>query len=67
MLGGRGKPTRSMFRAQWDENSATNVLDRIVNLQVTICGFSFERAWIGVYKSQMKKTTHKSKGIRKQF
>ena len=49
----------------WDEVSATNVLDRVINLWIH--GFSHASIWIEMYKSEQKKTTQKSKGLRKQL
>ena len=57
----------SMISAGWDEVSATNVLDRVISLWITIRRFSHASIWIEKYKSEQKKTTQKSKGLRKQL
>ena len=41
------------------------LLRLVVDMWVTIRGFSYSSAWIEKYKQEHKKTTEKSKGIRK--
>ena len=48
----------SMLSAGWDEISATNVLDRVVSLWITMLGCSYASAWIEKYKTEQKKTMH---------
>ena len=57
----------SMLSAGWNEISATNVLDRVVSLWITMLGLSYASAWIEKYKTEQKKATQKSNGLRKQL
>lgn len=49
----------------WDTNEARELLYIIVEHYTTICGFSFAKVFMEKYKQSMKKTTQKSKGLRK--
>ena len=57
----------SMISADWEEASASALLQMIVNQWVKICGFSYAGAWVEQYKTAQKKTTQKSKGVQKQL
>lgn len=57
----------SMLSAGWDQQSASTLLEMIVDEWVKIRGFSYASAWIEQYKIAQKKTLQKSKGIRKQL
>ena len=39
----------------------------IIDMWITVRGFSFASAWIEKYKSANKKSVQKSKGVRKQL
>ena len=55
----------SIVSAEWEEESAAELLQMIVNHWVRILGFSYASAWLEKYKTAQKTTTQKSKGIRK--
>ena len=56
----------SILSAPWeDEDVEKELLSMVSNLWVTIRGFSYASAWIEKFKNKSKKTTQKSKGIRK--
>lgn len=57
----------SILSADWEEASASALLQMIVNHWVKIRGFSYASAWVEEYKRTQKKTTQKSKGVRKQL
>lgn len=57
----------SMLSAEWEEESGDVLLEMIVNQYVKIRGFSSASAWLEEYKQASKKTTQKSKGVRKQL
>ena len=42
-------------------------LSMVVDLWLTVCGYSYSSAWVEKYKVAQKKSTQKSKGIRKQL
>lgn len=58
---------RSLISADWEEASASVLLEMVVNQWVKIRGFSYASAWVEQYKTAQKKTTQKSKGVRKQL
>jgi hypothetical protein len=51
----------------WDTDEAKALLQLIVTHYVTIRGFSFAKSFMEKYKQSMKKTTQKSKGLRKKL
>lgn len=53
----------SIVSAEWEEESASALLQMIVNHWVKIQGFSYSSAWLEKFKTAEKKTTRKSKGI----
>ena len=57
----------SLISADWEEASASVLLEMVVNQWVKIRGFSYASAWVEQYKTAQKKTTQKSKGVRKQL
>ncbi len=57
----------SIVGADWEEECSATLLEMIVSQWVKIRGFSYASAWMEEYKSTQKKTTQKSKGIRKQL
>ena len=56
-----------LISADWDDDSSSQILDSIVAEWVKIRGFSLAGAWVEKYKAANKKTTQKSKGVRKQL
>ena len=56
----------TMLSAEW-EGSATSLLQMVVTQWVKIRGFAYASAWMEKYKAAQKKTTQKSKGIRKHL
>ena len=54
----------TMLSAEWEEGSATALLEMVVTQWVIIRGFAYASAWLEKYKAAQKKTTQKSKGIR---
>ncbi|KAL5471612.1 hypothetical protein EMCRGX_G029743 [Ephydatia muelleri] len=57
----------SMLSSNWDEESSTALFQMVVDLWLTVRGYSYTSAWIEKYKVSQKKSTQKSKGIRKQL
>ena len=57
----------STIAVDWEEDTATLLLNMIVDTWVKIRGHSTARAWLESYKLQQKKSVQKSKGIRKQL
>ena len=57
----------SILSASWDEEEVEPLLPLIVQLWVTIRGFSYASAWMEKYKQTNKKSTQKTKGVRKQL
>ncbi len=57
----------SIVSSDWEEDSATALLDMVVKEWVKIRGFSLASAWVEKYKVARKQTTQKSKGLRKQL
>ena len=49
----------------WDAVESTKLLELIVEHWITVRGFSFASSFMEKYKKSTKKTTQKSKGIRK--
>ena len=56
----------SMLSSNWDEESSETLFQMVVDLWLTVRGYSYTSAWIEKYKVSQKKST-KSKGIRKQL
>ena len=57
----------SMLSCSWDEESSKTLFQMVVDLWLTVCGYSHSSAWVEKYKVAQKKSTWKSKGIRKQL
>ena len=57
----------SMLSSSWDEESSKTLFKMVVDLWLTIHGYSNASAWIEKYKVSQMKSTQKSKGIRKQL
>ncbi len=55
----------AIISVNWDLTEANELLQIIVKHYITVRGFSFASAFMEKYKQQMKKSTEKSKGIRK--
>ena len=53
----------SIASAEFDEESAKTLLKMIVELWITIRGFSFCSAWVEQYKQSTKKTIQRSKAL----
>ncbi|KAL5493255.1 hypothetical protein EMCRGX_G014404 [Ephydatia muelleri] len=56
-----------MNMAERTDDVATTVLEMIVDLWITVRGFSLAGAWVEEFKITQKKTTQKSKALRKQL
>ena len=56
-----------LIASDWEESSAKVLLEMIIEEWVTIRGFSYASAWVEKFKAENKKTTQKSKGVRKQL
>ena len=56
-----------LISADWNDDTSAHLLDSIVTDWVKIRGFSLTGAWLEKYKADNKKTTQKSKGVRKQL
>eukprot|EP00731_Ephydatia_muelleri_P018397 Em0011g437a len=57
----------SMLSSSWDEESSKTLFKMVVDLWLTIRGYSNASAWIEKYKVSQMKSTQKSKGIRKHI
>ena len=57
----------SLVSADWEESSASALVEMIIRQWVKIRGFSYANAWIEQYKVAQKQTTQKSKGVHKQL
>ena len=55
----------SIEACNWEEEESVALLGLVANLYVTIRGFAFVSSCMELYKQEQKKTTQKSKGIRK--
>ena len=51
----------------WANDTAHTILGMIINLWITIRGFSTASGWLEKYKQAYKRTVQKSKGVRKQL
>jgi len=56
-----------IISADWQDDSSAYLLKSIVDMWITIRGFSLTGAWMERYKVANKMTTQKSKGLRKQL
>ena len=56
----------SILSAEWEEEEQI-LLRMLIDLWVTIRGFSFSKSMMEMYKQAQKKTVQKSKGVRKQL
>ena len=56
----------SMISSSWDEESSKTLFQMVADLWLTVRGNSYLSAWVEKYKVAQKKSTEKSKGIRKQ-
>ena len=56
----------SILPAEWEEEELV-LFQMIINLWITIRGFSFAGSWLEMHKQSNKKTVQKSKGIRKHL
>ena len=57
----------SIASADFEEAAAKTLLKMIVDLWITIRGFSFSSAWIEQYKQANKKTIQRSKALRREL
>ena len=57
----------SIVSADWEKEVAELLLGMIVELWVTVRGFAFACHWMEGYKQRQRKSTQKSKGVRKQL
>ena len=57
----------SLVSADWEETSASALLEMIIRQWVKLRGFSYANAWVEKYKVALKQTTQKSKGVHKQL
>eukprot|EP00731_Ephydatia_muelleri_P024203 Em0016g474a len=57
----------SIVTVTWEQDNSNILLGMIVDMWITIRGFSLASAWMEIYKKQEKKLTQKSKGLRKQL
>lgn len=56
-----------IISADWDSENSWQLLNSIITIWMKIRGFSLAGAWVEKYKKANKKTTQKSKGVRKQL
>ena len=57
----------SGLSSSWDEESSKTLFKMVVDLWLTICGYSNASAWIEKYKVSQMKSNQKSNSIRKQL
>ena len=57
----------SLVSANWEDSSASGLLQIVVNQWVEIRSFSYASAWVDQYKVAQKQKTQKSKGVHKQL
>ena len=57
----------AIISAGWGVEDSKLLLEHIIEYYVTIRGFSFASGWMEKYKQANKKSTQKSKGVRKQL
>ena len=57
----------SEISEDWDEEESKVLFEMIVDLWITIRGFAFASSWVEKYKMASKKSTQKTKGIRKKL
>jgi len=57
----------SILGTDWEEESGAVLLQMVFHQWVKIRGFSFASCWVEKYKTVQRKTTQKSKGVRKQL
>lgn len=55
------------FSKNWGKEESEKLLRMIVELWITVRGFSFTSAFMEAYKQKNRKTTQKSKGLRKNL
>ena len=53
--------------AEWEVETDQALLELIIDLWITICGFSGTSGWLEKYKQRQKKTVQKSKGVCKNL
>ncbi len=56
----------SMLSIELDQEEEKTLLTMIINLWVTIRGFSFANSWIEIFKQASKKGTQKAKALRSE-
>ena len=56
-----------LMSSDWAKDSADALLEMIVTEWIKIRGFSYASAWVEKFKSEQRKTTQKTKGLRKQL
>ncbi len=56
----------SMASGDWDKEESQALLNLIVDLWITIRGFSYASAWMEQYKAAICKSVQKFKGVRKK-
>ena len=57
----------SILTANQSNDVSTTILEMVVDLWITVRGFSLAGAWMKEYKITQKKTTQKSNALRKQL
>ena len=55
----------SILSTDWEEHDSQALLELVVNMFITIRGFSYASAWVEKYKTASAKSLQKSKGLRK--
>ena len=57
----------TILTAEWEGEEEKVLLSMVIELWITIRGFSFARSFLEMYKQLNKKTVQKSKGLRKKL
>ena len=56
-----------MIAVDMSEDVAQTLLNMIIDMWVTVRGFSFVKCYLELYKQRQKKITQRSKGLRKEL
>ena len=57
----------TVISVNWDSTESTELFKMIVEHYITVRGFSFASSFMEQYKQSEKKSTQKSKGLRKKL
>ena len=55
-----------IIATEWEEQKENALLPMVVDLWITIRGFSFAKSFLEIYKQSNQETVQKSTGLRKK-